>query len=147
MILRAHQIVLAISFMLVSACNFGEEVESLKELRDGEKVWIFAQFNIEQENNTIEDYYYFGQINASLYKKIINRKIKRGFITLKKIRYWGSDDSVKAYTDELYADEMTFRVEDIQKMDLLKKEPKPGFKYSYSDDLSQETVIDKSSTK
>ena len=143
MLIRSQQLILGLLFLLVSACNLGEEVNSITEFNDGKKVWVFIQFNVEQNNKKFEDYYYFGQINSSLYKKITSRKIQRGFITLKKVRYWANDDSIKSYSDELYSDEMLFRVEDIRKMDLLKIEPKPGFKYSYEKDLASETAIDK----
>lgn len=143
MLIHSQRLLLGLLFLLISACNFGEEVNSITEFQDGKKVWVFIQFNVEQENKKIEDYYYFGQINSSLYKKITSRKIQRGFITLKKVRYWANDNSIKSYSDELYSDEMLFRVEDIRKMDLLKIEPEPGFKYSYEKDLASESVIDK----
>lgn len=138
-----YPLLLTLLLLPVSACKPGDEIESLKEFQDGKKVWVFAQFNVEQKDNTLEDYYYFGQINASLYRKIAQRKIRRGFIALKKVRYWASDDSVKSYSDELYSDEIIFRVEDIRKIDLLKREPEPGFSYNHEENLSKETSIEK----
>ena len=114
---------------LLFACNMRDEVEAAKELQDGKKIWIFAQLNVPKEDNTIEDYYYFAQINESLYKKIKDHRIKQGFIVLENVRYWTNDDTIKSIGDEIYGDEMVFRIEDIRKIDLVKNEPRIGFKY------------------
>ena len=124
---------------LLSACNPGDEIKAAKEFQDGKKIWVFAQVNVPEENNTIEDYYYFAQINESLYKKIKNQQIKQGFIVFQNVRYWTSDDTIKSIGDELYDDEMLFRIEDIRKLDLVKKEPRVGFKYGEQ----QEQVTEK----
>ena len=115
--------------LFLSACNPGDEIEAVKEIQDGKKIWIFAQVNVPKEDNTIEDYYYFAQINESLYKKIKNHQIKQGFIVFQNIRYWTNDDTIKSIGDEIYDDEMVFRIEDIRKIDLVKKEPRIGFRY------------------
>ena len=114
---------------LLSACNPGDEVEAAREFQDGKKIWVFAQINVPKEDNTIEDYYYFAQINESLYEKIKDHRIKQGFIVLEKVRYWTNDDTIKSIGDEIYGDEMLFRIEDIRKVDLVKSEPRIGFKY------------------
>ena len=114
---------------LISACNPGDEMEAAKEFQDGKKIWVFAQINVPKENNAIEDYYYFAQINESLYKKIKDHRIKQGFIVLEKIRYWTNEDTIKSIGDEIYDDEMLFRIEDIRKIDLVKNEPRIGFRY------------------
>lgn len=122
-------IILGLMLIALSACKVGDEIEALKEVPDGKKIWVFAQMNVPQENNEIEDYYYFAQINESLYEKIKNQKIKEGFIVFQRTRYWSRDDVIKSIADEMYSDEMLFRIEDIRKIDLVKKEPKIGFKY------------------
>ena len=124
---------------LLSACNMRDEVEAAKELQDGKKIWIFAQLNVPKEDNTIEDYYYFARINESLYKKIKAHRIKQGFITFQKVRYWTNDDTIASIGDEIYADEMVFRIEDIRKIDLVKREPRIGFKYGQK----QEPIAEK----
>ena len=113
----------------LSACDMRDEVEAAREFQDGKKIWVFAQINVPKEDNTIEDYYYFAQINESLYKKIKDHRIKQGFIVLEKVRYWTNDDTIKSIGDEIYGDEMLFRIEDIRKIDLVKNEPAVGFKY------------------
>ena len=120
--------------MSLSACNPGDEVEAAKEFQDGKKIWIFAQINVPKEDNTIEDYYYFARINESLYKKIKDHRIKQGFIVLDNVRYWTNDDTIESIGDEIYADEMVFRIEDIRKIDLVKNEPRIGFKYGQKEE-------------
>jgi hypothetical protein len=129
MVRNIKYFILGLMLIMVSACKVGNEIEALKEVQDSQKIWVFAQLNVPQENNKIEDYYYFAQINESLYKKIKNQKIKEGFIVFQKTRYWSKDDVIKSIADEMYSDEMLFRIEDIRKIDLVKKEPKIGFKY------------------
>lgn len=126
---------------LLSACNPADEVEAAREFQDGKKIWIFAQFNVPKEDNTIEDYYYFAQINESLYEKIKDHRIKQGFIVLEKVRYWTNDDTIESIGDEIYADEMLFRIEDIRKIDLVKKEPRIGFKYGQKEDPVAEKTV------
>ena len=122
---------------LLSACNPGDEIEAAKEIQDGKKIWIFAQVNVPKEGNTIEDYYYFAQVNESLYKKIKGHRIKQGFIVFQNVRYWTNDDTIKSIGDEIYDDEMLFRIEDIRKIDLVKNEPKIGFRYGEQQEAAE----------
>ena len=124
----------------LSACNPGDEVEAAKEFQDGKKIWIFAQINVPKEDNTIEDYYYFARINESLYEKIKDHRIKQGFIVLDNVRYWTNDDTIESIGDEIYADEMVFRIEDIRKIDLVKSEPRIGFKYGQKEEPVAEKI-------
>lgn len=116
--------------LVLSACKIDDELNSIKEFQDSEKVWVYIQFNIEESGNKIDDYYYFGEINASLYSKMKTRKIQSGFIAMSNIKYWASDDSIQSIGDEIYSNEMLFRIEDIRKVSLLSNEPKDGFKYT-----------------
>ena len=124
----------------LSACNPADEVEAAKEFQDGKKIWIFAQINVPKEDNTIEDYYYFARINESLYEKIKDHRIKQGFIVLDNVRYWTNDDTIESIGDEIYADEMIFRIEDIRKIDLVKSEPRIGFKYGQKEEPVAEKI-------
>jgi len=135
--------VLGLAILSLTACKVGHEIEAAKEMQDGKKIWIFAQMNVPKGNNKVEDYYYFAQINESLYEKIKNHKIKQGFILFKNTRYWSSDDVIKSVADEIYSDEMLFRIEDIRKIDLVKNEPKVGFKYGSATDetAKQNTTV------
>ncbi len=120
---------IGLALLFLSACKPGDEIEAAREMQDGKKIWIFAQLNVPEENNEIEDYYYFAQINESLYEKIKTHRIKQGFIVLQNVRYWSKTDEIKSIADEIYSDEMLFRIEDIRKIDLVKNEPRIGFKY------------------
>jgi len=141
-------LVLGLMLISLAACKVGNEIEAVKEMQDGKKIWIFAQLNVPQGNNKVEDYYYFAQINESLYEKIKSQKISEGFIVFQNTRYWSSDDVIKSIADGLYSDEMLFRIEDIRKIDLVKHEPKVGFKYGSSggETSSEGTAAAKSKT-
>ena len=93
---------------------------------------------MKQRPSYIEDYYYFAQINESLYEKITDHRIKQGFIVLDNVRYWTNDDTIKSIGDEIYDDEMLFRIEDIRKIDLVKNEPRIGFKYGQQEEAVSE---------
>ena len=123
---------LSIFFLFLSACNV-EEFDAISELDDKEKIWVFIQFNVARENGTIKDYFYFGKINASLYDKITKNKIRKGFIRLTNIRFWNNDDMIESTEDDIYDNEMVFRIEDIKKIDLVKREPSIGYKYADSE--------------
>ena len=148
MVRYIEYIILGLILISLTACKLGNEIEAVKEMQDAKKIWIFAQLNVPEENNEIEDYYYFAQINESLYEKIKNQKIKEGFIVFQKTRYWSKDDVIKSIADEIYSDEMLFRIEDIRKIDLVKKEPKIGFSYgsSATESAKENTVTAKKKT-
>ncbi len=127
--LNIKYLAIGMALLSLSACKPGHEIEAAREMQDGKKIWVFAQLNVPEENNEIEDYYYFAQINESLYEKIKNHRIEQGFIVFQNVRYWSKNDEIKSVADEIYSDEMLFRIEDIRKIDLVKNEPRIGFRY------------------
>lgn len=123
---------ISVFFVFLSGCNM-DEIDALSELEDQDKTWVFVQFNVAREGGNIKDYFYFGEMDTSLYNKITSNQIRRGFINLKNIRFWNTDDVIESTEDDLYANEMVFRIEDIKKIDLVKKEPPIGYKYADSE--------------
>ncbi|BDY04470.1 hypothetical protein [Ferrimonas sp. YFM] len=112
--------------LLLAGCNLGDEAQTIKSFADGEKVWVFAQFNVREETDDLESYYYYAQISKSLYEAMANNEINSGFIYLENVRYWGEDDIVHEYRDSQNSGEIIFRIENTVKVDLVAAEPIVG---------------------
>jgi hypothetical protein len=128
--------ILAILFTL-SACDLEEKLFPKQPFEDGPKIWTFIQYHVPEKEGGFEDYYYFGLVNENLYQKIKRHEIKDGLIFMEQVKYWNTEDVIESYEDEIYSDEMAFRIEDIIKFELVKKEPVVGFSYS-KDELIEE---------
>lgn len=113
----------------MSGCKLSDEIESISEFKSSEKIWIFSQINVNRKNNKIEEYFYYGQINKSLYEKIKAQKIKHGFFAIENVRYWTTDNKIAAFSDDMSSGELLFRIEDIRKIELQKSGPVIGYKY------------------
>lgn len=122
-------VVIILSFFL-QACNIGQEVDAIAETSGGKPIWIYTHINVVSEGDKLDSYYYFGQINESLYEKISNNRIRSGFILLRNVRYWSDQDTIVAYEDEIDDGNLMFRIEDIQRIRRAKSEPVIGFKYA-----------------
>jgi|TARA_B100000745_G_scaffold277906_1_gene208595 hypothetical protein len=123
--------------MMVSACN-SEEIDAFKANMDDKQVWVFIQFNVPEENDAIESYYYYGQISGSIYRSISNNKLSRGFILLENVKYWGSDDIIHDFADLENTGEMVFRIEDIKRINLVRKAPTTGQGWEQYEEAKQE---------
>lgn len=129
------------SFLLLSSCGIGEDTPAVQEFADGEYVWAFIQFNVPEKGGKFEDYYYFGKINKELSKKISINGIHKGFILLKDVRFWDKDNNIQKYADGVFSGDLIFKIEDIRKISIVKKEPQIGKPYSPEEikkDLTQE---------
>lgn len=118
-------IVLFVFAVSLMGCNLQSEAQALNSMRDSEKVWVFAQFNIDQEDDDLETYYYYGLVAKKLYKAIAYNEIESGFMLMEEVKYW-SDDLIHDYEDGESAGELVFRIEDVVKMELIKVEPIAG---------------------
>ncbi len=103
-----------------------DEVQALNENGSKRRVWVFAQFNVPEENDKIDSYYYYGKMSYKLYKSISNNKIHQGFIYLDDVKYWGNDDLIHNYADGEHEGDLVFRIEDIRRLKLVKTAPKAG---------------------
>ncbi|WJG08853.1 hypothetical protein [Aliiglaciecola sp. LCG003] len=107
-------------------CNADDELTALTATASEDKVWVFAQFNVQEETDGTESYYYYAMISAQTYKLISNNKLKQGFILLENVKYWGANDLIYDYRDEENSGELVFRIEDIVKLDLVNQAPIVG---------------------
>ena len=119
-------IVVALMALIVVGCTLEDDVRSLNSMRDQEKVWVFAQFNVPEENDAIETYYYYGQLSKKLYDAIAHNEINFGFVKLDNVRYWGNDDLIHDYGYGGKSGQLVFRIENVVKLDHVRTEPMVG---------------------
>ncbi|MCU7844235.1 MAG: hypothetical protein KZQ93_10385 [Candidatus Thiodiazotropha sp. (ex Monitilora ramsayi)] len=112
--------------VLLTGCNLNDEVQAAKANSSSKKVWVFAQFNVPLKDNGIESYYYYGKISFPLYTRITNNQIQSGFILMDDAMYWGNDNLIYEFRDGESEGEILFRIEDIRRIELVNKRPKPG---------------------
>ncbi len=135
--------ILLISLILVlGGCNLESEAEAISSNFDGERIWVFGQFNVPAEDDDLESYYYYGSVSQDLYKSIANSTIKIGFIHLQDIVYWGDDDLFHTYKDKENTGDMIFRIEHIVRIKQIENLPITGKGYEQFD----EPEADKTST-
>lgn len=135
-----------ILLMVIAGCDLIDEMNALNATDDNEKVWVFTQFNITEENEGLESYYYFGEVSKTTYDGISSNRLKSGFILLENAKYWGNDDKVYAYKDEENSGEIIFRIKDIRRMKLVNGEPALGYGYAKSETDSPPASISEAGT-
>lgn len=107
----------------LTGCNLSEEVQAVTENIDSNKVWVFMQFNVPEEGDKIESYYYYAEIAESLYKKINANELSSGFLYMTNVKYWNNDDILQEYKDDESSGELVFRIEDVRRIEKLNQEP------------------------
>jgi hypothetical protein len=128
--------------VLLSACNIDSKFFPKTPESSGEKIWTFIQYHVSDKEGVIEDYYYFGLIDKGLYEKIKTHETKDGLIFMEKVKFWNTEDVIESYDDAIYSDELAFRIEDIVKFELVKKEPVDGFRYDDEDIIEKESSLE-----
>lgn len=118
-----------LSLLMLQACNVRNEAGAIEELNTKNPVWVFAHFNVHSEKDGLDTYYYFGQVNESLYNKIANNKLNSGFILMRNVRFWNDNNTIEAYSDPVDGNNLLFRIEDIRRLRKSKTEPVVGYKY------------------
>jgi hypothetical protein len=118
-----------LSLLMLQACNARNEASAIEELNIKNPVWVFAHFNVSSEKKGLDSYYYFGQVNESLYNKIANNKLNSGFILMRNVRFWNDNNTIEAYSDPIDGNNLLFRIEDIRRIRRTKTEPVVGYKY------------------
>ncbi len=113
----------------LAGCRFDKEILSVQANLKEEQVWTFIQFNIPEEDQGMESFYYYGQVSKDLYQLIAHNNLQSGFLRLQNIHYWGNDDLIHAYRDLENSGERVFRIEDIRSIKLVRKAPTPGLGY------------------
>lgn len=118
-----------IVLIFLSGCRASDESYALSSINDKDLAWVFIQFNVPEEKDDSETYYLYGKISKELLSKISNNQIAQGFIFLQSVRYWGNDDTITAYRDGENSGDLVYRIEDIRRIKLVRKEPKIGMGY------------------
>lgn len=121
--LKMKNTILLLLVFLITACNSSDEVTALSKLGDGERVWAYMQFNIPEEDDKIDSYYYFGEVSEQLYELISSNQINQGFISLNNVKYWGDNDRIIDYADDEYSGNLVFRIENIERIEKMNGEP------------------------
>ena len=115
--------------LALAGCRFDDETLALEANAKEEQVWAFIQFNVPEEDDGLESFYYYGKVSKSLYQLISANRLQSGFVRLQEMHYWGDDDLIHAYRDLQNSGEMVFRIEDIRSIKLVRKAPTPGVGY------------------
>lgn len=135
--------ILLVIVLLISlnACYY-DEITAIETNMKSPRTWVYAQFNIPNSSDEIESYYYYALISETLYSKILNNELERGFIHLGKVRYWDNNDRIDEYRDRESFGDLILRIEHIVKMEKIVKEPIVGLGIEQFDD---DTVIEQES--
>ena len=67
-----NKILILLLATLFTGCDAYNELSSIGANAHMDTVWTFTQFNVTEEGDTIDSYYYYGEISKKLYKKIIS---------------------------------------------------------------------------
>ena len=140
-----NKIIIAFALLILAGCDARSELAAIGSMSDEDKSWIFAEFNLEEEDNKIDAYYYYGKVSDSLLALIKQNEISAGFILLEEVRYWGDNDIVYEYFNEEYTGDLIFRIEDIAKIKFVHTPPEVGSSYEQYEDQaseSEETISD-----
>ena len=121
----------------VQSCEL-EELSQFTNSESGKRIWVFVQFNVPEEGDKIDSYWYFGQVSESLYRKIVKNKVESGFLLMSNVRYWGDDGLVHEYKDSEYTGELLFRIEDIRKIDVVRIPPEISSKSEEVNAISED---------
>lgn len=120
--MKTQQTILAVFLLLMTGCSGQELASTVRQSLDADTIWVHAHFNV-PEKEGVEDYYYFGRISKELYQQILDGKKEKGFILLRDVRYWNTDDEIVKYEDHVDAGHILFRIENLMKLVLEKGDP------------------------
>jgi hypothetical protein len=115
--------------LFLGACRAGDEVSALDAVDDKTLAWTFIQLNVPEEDGGSETYFLYGQISKPLLGQIAENRIKQGFLFLRNVRYWDSDNIIRAYRDGENSGDLIYRIEDIRRIKFVRTEPQIGMGY------------------
>ncbi|TLU64681.1 hypothetical protein FE810_11400 [Thalassotalea litorea] len=136
------RIALLSTLLLLSACSLEEEATALSANGQQPKIWVFTQFNVPEEGDEIESYYYYAQVSKAIYQKIGDNQLNSGFILLENVKYWGDGDLIHDYKDIENSGELVFRIEDIAKIDRVNSEPQVGLGYEQFEEPAKKSRVE-----
>ena len=120
---------LVLSGVILFGCNMRDEAMAMGANGDDEQVWVFAQFNVPEEGDKIDSFYYYGKVAKSLYDRVSANTLHEGFVLMEEVKYWGDDDLIYEYRDSQYTGDLVFRIEDIRRIKRVQHEPVAGRGY------------------
>ncbi len=126
----------------LQACNtdLGLSIRSDEDETPDTQVLVFAQFNVPEEGDKLDSFWYYGEVSEKLYQSFSTNKIQSGFIRLKNVHYWGNDDVLYEYKDEEETGELTFRIEDIRRVRLINQFPRNEEEHAENTEEQEQTV-------
>lgn len=122
-------VLLVLSSAVLFGCNLSDETAALGAMGDDEQVWVFAQFNVPEEGDKIDSYYYYGKVAKSLYDRVSGNTLHEGFVLMEEVRYWGDNDLIYEFRDKENTGDLVFRIEDIRRIKQVRNEPIAGRGY------------------
>ncbi len=132
-------IVVVLIALSLSACNIDSKFFPKQAVAEDEKIWTFIEYHVPDKDGVLDDHYYFGLVSKDLYRKIKTHEIEKGLLFMEKVKFWNTEDVIETYADEIYSDEIAFRIEHIIKFELVKKEPVDGFKYAEEELIEEQS--------
>ena len=104
--------------MVIASCNpFSGPIEN----SDKAKQWVFISIESPMKYDTA-NYHYYGQINREVLKNM-NKGDVSGYFEIQKIRYINQSNQLEVYEDTALIGSKFFRIKDIARVELLKKDP------------------------
>ena len=134
-------ILISLALLTLLGCDKNSELDAIKNSLSTEKVWVFTQINVREEADGIDSYYYYGKVSKATYQAISENRLTQGFLLLEEVKYWGNDDLINEYRDYENSGQLVFRIQDIQKIDLINVEPIAGKGIEQFRDSSPQTSV------
>jgi hypothetical protein len=110
-----------LSLLLTSCHNSTPPEEQPIPETDTYNQWVYITIETVVTRDTTT-YFYYGKINDQVINRL-NKGNETGHFTLKDIRYLNNDDLLEIYEDEFSTGDVIFKVKDIARIQLLKKDP------------------------
>jgi len=116
-----HFIIIGL-LLLIGVWRLFESGILKKTINDDQTVWVYIELVVDMPNDT-SSYYYYGQINESVFTQINNNPQSNGLFILSDIRFWNDDDLLEVYENEDYIGKRVFHIQDIRQIRAYKKDP------------------------
>lgn len=105
--------------MLISCgkATKGSESETKSNLR-----WVYLVAQTAMQTDTTE-FFLYGQIKTAIAEDLMGNQKSSGVFHIEKLRYYNDDDLLEIYEDEKDEGLFIFRIQDVRRVELLKKDP------------------------
>jgi hypothetical protein len=95
----------------------GSESETKSNLR-----WVYLVAQTAMQTDTTE-FFLYGQIKTAIAQDLMENQKSSGVFHIEKLRYYNDDDLLEIYEDEKDEGLFIFRIQDVRRVELLKKDP------------------------